>query len=399
MVRKQVTLERLEAQCDEHRERGRDLRGVAPREAAQHLLKAADLAERIAELEEHDRLAAKRRELAENLRLAAREEMADQAGDVETVGVGGDDDDSSATPSTTDAGATDGGSSRQTTSTDTDSKTDGDFEYFEAPPAAGFDDVGGMEELIENLRQEVIIPFEHSDMAAELGVGINNGLLMEGIPGVGKTHVARCLAGELGYRFAEVDSTMLGSQYVNEGGENVAALFDEAEAAAPCVLFLDELDDLASDRQGGPKKTNSERGMVTKLLRCMERIQGSDILVIGATNLVDDIDGAIRRSGRFDATYTVSPPDEEARREIFAVHLEDVKTADADLDHDQLVELTAGFSGADIEAAIAKAARAALQDAVRYNAPLLVTQSHLETAIDDTTPSTETWGDEATAAG
>jgi transitional endoplasmic reticulum ATPase len=386
MVRKQVTLEKLEARCEEHRKKGQKLRGTAPRESAQHLLQAADLAERVAELEEHERLATQRRNLAENLRLAAREQLSAQDSDVETVGVADD------SPSTKDESAEEHSPSHENGHSDNQ-----EYEYFEDPPSMDLSDIGGMEDLIDNLRREVLVPFENSELAAEIGVGINNGILMEGEPGVGKTHLSRCLAGELGYRFAEVDSTMLGSQYVNEGGENVAALFDEAEAAEPCVLFLDEIDSLAGKRDGGPKKTNSERGMVTKLLRCMERIQGSEVLVIGSTNLVDDVDGAIRRSGRFNSTYTVAPPDAEARREIFAVHLADVKTTDTRLDREQLANQTDGFTGADIEAVVEKAARAALHDAVQEDSSPGVAQSHLETAIANTTPSTETWGDQATS--
>lgn len=383
MVRKQVTLNKLQSNFEKHRKRGQELRGVDPREAAQHLLQSAEFAERIADLEERDRLATQRRDLAENLRLAAREEMVDQNGDIETVGVGEENPTTAAEDD-----ATDEGSERLS---DTGTVTDDEFEYFKDAPAMDLNDVGGMTELIEALRREVLTPLEHPEKAAEIGSGINNGVLMSGLPGVGKTHLARCLAGELGYRFAEVDGTVLGSQYVNEGGENIAALFDEAEAAAPCVMVLDEIDDLAGKRNGGPRKTNSERGMVTKLLRCMERIQGTDVLVIGATNLIEDIDPAVRRSGRFNATYTVEPPDPEARLDIFAVHLAEIQTASSDLEYDRLVSLTDGFTGADIEATVHQATRSALFDAVSKDAPRWVTQAHLETAIEETTPATETW--------
>jgi transitional endoplasmic reticulum ATPase len=386
MVRKQVTLKKLESRFEEHRKRGQELRGVNPREAAQHLLQSADLAERIADLEQRDRVATQRRNLAENLRLAAREEMADQNGDIETVGMGEKNPTTAAEDDATDEGSE--------FLSDTDTVTDDEFEYFQGAPAMDFNDVGGMTELIEALRREVLIPLEYPEKAAEIGTGLNNGVLMSGPPGVGKTHLARCLAGELGYRFAEVDGTMLGSQYVNEGGENIDALFDEAEAAAPCVMFLDEIDDLAGQRNGGPRKTNSERGMVTKLLRCMERIQGTDVLVIGATNLIEDVDAAVRRSGRFNATYTVDPPDAEARRDIFSVHLAEVQTATSNLEYDRLVSLTDGFTGADIEAVVDDAGRSALFDAVHKDAPTQVTQAHLETAIEETTPTTETWSNQ-----
>lgn len=391
MVQNQVVLEKLETRCEQHRQRGKELRGKSPRKSAQHLLKAASLANRIADLEEDDRLSFQRRELADNLERAAREQMAGEDGDVETVGVGPDNSDGETTATTAPIEEESDPGHNKSSSSD-------EWEYFEDPPSNDFTDIGGLSELIEKLRQEVIIPFEYPELADRIGANINNGILMEGKPGVGKTHVARCLAGELGYRFAEVDDTMLGSQYVNEGGENIANLFDEAKAVAPCVLFLDELDSLAGKRDGGARKTNSERGMVTKLLRCMEAIQNSEILVIGATNLVEDVDGAIRRSGRFDATYTVRPPNTDARREIFDVHLANVKTVDGEVDKAQLAELTDGFSGADIEAVVERATRVALRDAVVDDVSLSVTQSHLEAAIKETTPSVEAWDSENSLA-
>lgn len=384
MIRKGTTLEKLEDKFEKHRQQGQELRGTDSRKAAQHLLKAADFAERMAELEDRDRLAEKRQELALNLRHAAQEEMGTLTEDVETVGVSSDDE--SPDPSTEDA-------DRETTSGGCDNADSPpeDWEYFESAPELTLEDVGGMDDLKQDLERAVITPLEYREKAEAVGVGINNGVLLEGPPGVGKTHITRALTGELGYPFAEVRASELGSHYVNKGAENVATLFEEAEDAEPCVLFLDEIDSLASNRSDGPRKTNSERKMVTELLQAMEQIQGSDVLVVAATNLVEDVDAAIRRSGRFDRTFQVSAPDATARKEIFEVHLGEKAVNEASLETQTLVRATDGFSGADIESVTDEAARTALYEAIDRGSDPAIAQRHLIAAIRSKTPSIAQW--------
>lgn len=381
MIRKETTLEVLEDKCETHRERGRELRDTEPRQAARHLLKAADFAERMAELENRDRIAAKRRELAENLRSAAHEEMSALSASVETVQVQSADGDDPVSGET-------GDGERDPASAD---RADSEWTYFDPPPDLDFAAVGGMADLKEEIRRGVLRPLTYSEKAAAVGVGINNGILLEGPPGVGKTYITRALAGELGHPFAEVKGSELGSKYVNEGAENVAELFEEAHEAEPCVVFLDEIDSLAGNRNDGPTKTNSERKMVTEFLQTMEEIQGTEILVVGATNLVEDVDAAIRRSGRFNQTFHVGAPDAAARKEIFEVHLREKAVDTASIDIRALVQATDGFSGADIEAVVEGAARAALDEAIEQDCDPVITHQHLLAEIRSRPSSIREW--------
>jgi transitional endoplasmic reticulum ATPase len=389
MIGKEMTLEKLEDKCEKHRQNGREFRGSNPRKAAQHLLKAADFADRMADLDERERLSEKRRELALNLRQAAQEEMRSLSQEVETVGVGSDKNDEETT--TEDATA-------ESAASGADEASGEDWEYIESTPGLDLEDVGGMDELKQDLRRGIIRPIEYREKAESLGVGINNGVLLEGPPGVGKTYITRALTGELGYPFAEVRASELGSRYVNEGAENVAALFEEAREAAPCVVFLDEIDSLAGNRSDGPQKTNSERKMVTEFLQAMEDIQGTDILVVGATNLVEDVDAAIRRSGRFNQTFHVDAPDPQARKEIFGVHLRDKAVDEASLDTQALVQATDGFTGADIETIIKEAGRAALDEAIQREIEPAIAHRHLMAAIRSKTPSVAQWNQQQGSA-
>jgi transitional endoplasmic reticulum ATPase len=196
-------------------------------------------------------------------------------------------------------------------------------EYFSAPADTDLSDVGGMDELKRQLRQDVQKPLEHPEYYRKQGVGIENGILLYGPPGVGKSHVAKCFAGELGYSYAEIHASDVASKWVSEAPKNIQRLFDEARERQPCVIFLDEIDALATGRDSGPRKTNTERQVVTELLQQMQSVQGSEILVIGGTNKPEELDGALLRSGRFNEKFHIPPPDSESRKAILRVQLED----------------------------------------------------------------------------
>ncbi|AEH37478.1 ATP-binding protein [Halopiger xanaduensis] len=256
-------------------------------------------------------------------------------------------------------------------------------------PNRCFADVGGMVELERTLRRSVIGPVQRPDEFREYGLDPVSGVLLHGPPGCGKTHVAGALAGELDYAFLEVTPADLSSKYMGKPAENVQDVFAIAEANAPCVLFLDEIDAIASARED--QSSTSERGMVNQLLTELEDV-GDDVLVLAATNLLDDVDDAIVRTGRFDEQIEVPPPDEPARREILRIHLEERPLADG-LELDPVVDRTAGYAASDLEYIATDAARRALRADERIGT------DHLLAAAEEVDSSVPDWAGSALGDG
>jgi SpoVK/Ycf46/Vps4 family AAA+-type ATPase len=246
-----------------------------------------------------------------------------------------------------------------------------------------FADVGGMAELKERLRETVVDPLESPEAYEEYGLDVLNGLLLYGPPGCGKTYLAGALAGEIGHAFLEVSPADLASKWMGEPAGNVADLFAIARANAPCILFLDEIDAIAGARGG---MQTSQQQMVNQLLTELEGLDGEDVVVVGATNLLEDVDSAIRRSGRFDERVEVPPPDAEARREILQVHLDD-RPVSEDIDWGPVVEGTEGYAASDVELLAENAARNAFQDGTAIG------DDHFDTALFETQSSLRTWED------
>ena len=256
---------------------------------------------------------------------------------------------------------------------------------FEAAPDRTFADVGGMCDLKAELEEGVLAPLETPERYEAYGIGTVNGVLLHGPPGCGKTYLARALAGELGRAFAAVTPADLASKWVGEAADNVADLFAVARENQPCVVFVDELDAVAGDRDRD--MTNTEQQMVNQLLVELEDAAEGDVVVVAATNHVQDVDDAILRSGRFDKHVEVGPPDADARREILDVHLRDRPTSE-DLDLGAVVRDAAGFAASDLELAVEEAARAALDD----DAP--IGTDHLLAVVADLDTSIDGWLDE-----
>jgi len=251
-------------------------------------------------------------------------------------------------------------------------------------PDHGFGEVGGMAGLKETLGHTVVRPLANPDRFAEYGLGVVNGVLLHGPPGCGKTYVTRALAGELGHSFVEVSPADVTSKYMGEPAQKIADVFAVARANAPCLLFIDEIDGIAGDRDGEGATNTSEQQQVNQLLTELEGLDDHDVVVVGATNLVEDVDPAIRRSGRFDERIEVPAPGAEARREILRLHLAGRPQVD-DLDLEPVVERTVGYAASDLELLAENAARAALEDGEPIG------QSHLDRAVDGTPSSIEDW--------
>jgi SpoVK/Ycf46/Vps4 family AAA+-type ATPase len=250
-------------------------------------------------------------------------------------------------------------------------------------PDRSFTDVGGMAALKETLEAKVLEPLEQPDRYREYGLSTVDGVLLHGPPGCGKTYVTGALAGELGQSFLRISPADLSSKYMGEPAQKVQELFAIARANQPCLVFLDELDALTVARDNDDSN-QSEQGMVNQLLTELEAVRDEDVVVVGATNHVDDVDSAIRRSGRFDERVEVPPPDADARREILRVHLAGRPTDD-DLDLSATVTATAGYAASDLERVVDEAARAALAD----DSP--VRSEHLEQAAERTETSIDEW--------
>ena len=332
--------------------------------AARYYRKCSDVLSEMADRESSDRLATKRRDLAENLATVADTLEAANESDTGTVDESTD------------------GSTNTTTPDQGDATTTDAAQFLRDPPNIDFGDVGGMSDLKQTLHDKVVDPLQRSDLYEEYGVSVVNGILLYGPPGTGKTYVTEALAGELGYNFVDVTSADLTSSLVGEAASNVADVFDVARANQPCLVFIDEIDAVAGQRSGGAQKTQSERQMVNQLLEELSDIQGEDIVVAGATNLVKEVDDAIRRSGRFDERIEVPPPDRTARKAILRIHLRDKPVVTEDIDWEAVTDMTEGFVASDMELVATEAAFEAISEVEEGDDIEPIKQSHIERAIE-----------------
>jgi len=398
MLGEEAHKEILKDDYEGYRERAEKARERDNRsEAADYYEKCADLLEQIASMEESDRVASERRDLAANLREAAavldgRKQGSGNDSDGASGPVDGRASDSSASgagegPTRTDP---DQQEARSNTTAKSDDEPDPSA-FLEEPPDLDFEDVGGMADLKETLVEKVVDPLERPELYEEYDLGVVNGVLLYGPPGTGKTYITRALAGKLGYNFVEVSPSDLTSSLVGEASDNVADLFDVARDNQPCLVFVDEIDAIAADRSGGAQKSQSERQMVNQFLTEMNDVQGEDVVVFAATNLLDSVDDAIKRSGRFDERIEVPPPDASARVAILRVHLRDRPVLTDSIDWAAIEDLTEGYSASDVELVAANAARQALQEARESGDIQPVSQSHLESAVAETESSLTDW--------
>jgi transitional endoplasmic reticulum ATPase len=362
----------LEDRYRQHRTKADALRDQGEQaKAARHYRKCAEVMSEIADRESSETLAAQRRELAENLSNAADKlEQADSDSDPERR----------ATDRST-SGDEDPSSKPSNGSDDRGDDSSGAAQYLSDPPDTDFGDVGGMSDLKQTLHDKVIDPLERSDLYEEYGVSVVNGILFHGPPGTGKTYVSEALAGELGYSFVDVTPADLTSSLVGEASSNVADLFEAARENQPCLVFIDEIDAIAAQRSGGAQKTQSERQMVNQLLEELSAIQGEDIIVVGATNLLEEVDDAIRRSGRFDERIEVPPPDRTARKAILRIHLRDKPVLTEDIDWDLVADRTEGFVASDMELIATEAAFEAISEIGDDEEIQPIEQKHIDRAI------------------
>ena len=229
--------------------------------------------------------------------------------------------------------------------------------------AVNYDDVGGMGDTIQQLREMVELPLRYPELFTRLGVDPPRGVLLHGPPGTGKTRLAQAVANESDASFFTINGPeIMGSAY-GESEKRLREVFEEASKSAPAIVFIDEIDSIAPKRDRVPGE--AEKRLVAQLLTLMDGLEArANLVVIAATNRPDAIDEAVRRPGRFDREIVIGVPDENGRREILGIHTRGMPLGEH-VDLDEMARTTHGFVGADIAAL----AREAAIEAVRRIMP------------------------------
>jgi len=251
-------------------------------------------------------------------------------------------------------------------------------------PEVRWSDIGGLEDVKQQLREAVEWPLKHPEFFREMGIDPPKGVLLYGPPGCGKTLLAKAVATESEANFIAVKGPEVLSKWVGESERAIREIFRKARQAAPCVIFFDEIDALAPMRGLGYSDSGVTERVVSQLLTEMdglEKLEG--VVVIGATNRPDILDPALLRPGRFDRLVYVPPPDRAARLEILKVHTRRMPLAE-DVDLERIADATEGYTGSDLAALCREAAILALREARK---PTKVQMKHFLKAMEVVKPS------------
>ncbi|MHA1489526.1 MAG: AAA family ATPase [Promethearchaeota archaeon] len=275
-----------------------------------------------------------------------------------------------------------------------------------------YEDIGGLEVEIQKIREMIELPIRHPELFDKIGINPPKGVLLHGPPGTGKTLLARAVAYETDAHYITISGPEIMSKFFGQSEENLRNIFEEAKEHAPSIIFLDELDSIASKREEG--KSQVESRVVAQLLSLMDGLEGrGEIIVIGATNKINNIDIALRRPGRFDREIEIGVPGTDGRYEILLIHTRGMPLK-KDVDLKYIAEKTHGFVGADIKALVKEAAMLSIGEIlpqIDLEKPipqevlnnLQIKMSHFLNALNGIEPSalrevliiqpTETWDD------
>lgn len=222
-----------------------------------------------------------------------------------------------------------------------------------------YEDIGGLGRELNQVREMIEYPLRHPEVFEKLGIEPPKGVLLYGPPGTGKTLIARAVASEVNAYFDTISGPEIISKYYGDSEEKLREIFQKAEENAPAIIFIDELDSIAPKRE--ESKGEVERRVVAQLLTLMDGLKSrGGVIVIGATNLPDSVDPALRRGGRFDRELEIGVPDKEGRMEILQIHTRNVPLA-SDIDLAKYANRTHGFVGADLALVVKEAAMSALR--------------------------------------
>jgi transitional endoplasmic reticulum ATPase len=226
-----------------------------------------------------------------------------------------------------------------------------------------YDDIGGMGDAVEQVREMVELPLRHPELFQRLGIDPPKGVILHGPPGTGKTLLAKAVANESEASFFSIAGPEIMGSHYGESEQRLRDIFQEAGKRAPSIIFIDEIDSIAPKREDA--RGEVERRVVAQLLTLLDGLEPrQNVVVIAATNRIDAIDEALRRPGRFDREIIIGVPDQAGRRQVLAIHTRGMPLGE-DVDLDALARSTYGFVGADLSAL----AREAAMDAVRRILP------------------------------
>jgi transitional endoplasmic reticulum ATPase len=257
-------------------------------------------------------------------------------------------------------------------------------------PDVSWDDVGGLDALKEELREAIEWPIKHKEAFDYVNVESPKGILLHGPPGTGKTLIAKALANMTESNFISIKGPELLSKWVGESEKGIREIFRKARQAAPCIIFLDEVDALVPRRGSSDSGSHVTESVVSQILTEIDGLEElHNVLIIGATNRLDIVDEALLRPGRFDRIIEVPNPNAKGRQQIFEIHTKKKPLAN-DVKIEKLVELTDGFSGAEIGAVANRAAMAALKRYVSGKSQnikeIKISQQDLIDAVDKVKP-------------
>lgn len=229
-------------------------------------------------------------------------------------------------------------------------------------PDTGFEEIGGLDEEILKLREAIELPLEKPEVFRKVGIEPPKGVLLVGPPGCGKTMIAKAVASQTKATFIRMVGSELAQKYIGEGGRMVRELFSLARDKSPAIIFLDEIDAIGAKRLDAA--TSGDREVQRTLMQLLAELDGFDALesvkIIAATNRPDILDDALLRPGRFDRIVEIPLPEDAARKSILSIHISRMSTTRISMP--KLIELTKGFSGADLKATCVEAGMVAIRD-------------------------------------